>query len=172
MKKGLIVVGACLLANMAFAGDVHVCVVDYMAINTQTTFFKDASLKVQESERKGAADAEAAANDLIAKQSKLTDNASKLTPDQKKALEAEVIELQKKVSAEQQKIQMKMVKNRKAMMDQSMGKLQSLVKEIADKEHCTMVLRKDSLSYVPEMVDLTDKVIAKIQALNISTSAK
>lgn len=172
MKKLLTLVGVSLLSSYAMAADLRVGVVDYMVINSETSFFRDAAAKMQESSTKDAASLQSWAKQLSEKQTKLNDTKTKLTDDQKKALQAEIASMTKKMEEERNKLQSKTMESRKAMMENTLKQLSNIVKEAADKEHCTLVFRKESIAYAPDMVDLTNQVVEKLKKDHPNTPAQ
>ena len=164
MNKMLTILGASLLTSVAMAADLRIGVVDYLAINTETSFFRDAAAKMQESEKSNVSDVQALAKQTADKQAQLADTKTKLTDEQRKAIQADLAQLHQKMDGERQKAQAKMMMSRKNMMDQAMDSLRDVVKQVSDEEHCAFVLRKESIAYAPDMVDLTTKVVAKIKA--------
>jgi len=164
MKKLFTILGAGLLTSVAMAADLRIGVVDYLAINTDTSFFRDAAAKMQASEQNNASEVQSMAKQLSEKQAQLTDTKTKLTDVQRKDIQADITQIQQKMDGERQKAQAKMMMNRKAMMDKAMDSLRDVVKQVSDEEHCAFVLRKESIAYAPDMVDLTAKVVAKIKA--------
>lgn len=172
MNKAFLLLGATLLSSAVMAAEIRVGVVDYTVINSKTTFFKEVSTKLQSMNPGTDQESQNLMKQITEKQAKMQDPNAKLTDVQKKAIEKDLQDLSSKMENLRQAQQTKFMDARKKMMDDAIAKLQSVVKEVSDAEHCALVLRKESVAYAPDMVDITDKVVVKLGAAVPKPSAQ